>query len=204
MSENPAGAGPSAETVARQLTKLAVEMGPLVVFFLVNSLAGRFLEDPKQSIFWATGAFMIASPLALIASRLLLGHIATMPLVTGVFVLVFGGLTLWLHDDLFIKMKPTIVNVLFAVILFGGLATGRPFLRYVFGQAFHLTEEGWSKLTFRWAWFFLALALLNEIMWRNFSTETWAAFKVFGIMPLTMLFAMSQIGLMMRHEARAE
>lgn len=204
MSEHSAGAGSPGEPLGRQFAKLAVEMGPLGLFFFVWLAGQQFLDEPKQSIFWATGAFMIATPLALLASRLLFGRIAVMPLVTGVFVLVFGGLTLWLQDEIFIKMKPTIVNVLFAGILFGGLATGRQLLRYVFGQAFRLTDEGWRQLTFRWAWFFLTLALLNEIMWRNFSTETWVTFKVFGIMPLTMIFAMAQIGLMARHEARAE
>ncbi len=176
---------------ARQLLKLAVELGPLLVFFLVNARAG---------IFWGTTSFMITTPVALVASRILFGRIAVMPLVSGFFVLVFGGLTLWLQDDLFIKMKPTILNSLFAVVLFAGLATQRSLLKYVFGEIFRLTDEGWRKLTFRWASFFLALALLNEVVWRSFSTDTWVAFKVFGIMPLTMAFALAQLGLLMRHE----
>lgn len=204
MSEPRADGLARADTGARQFLKLAVEMGPLVLFFLVNWQAGRFLDDPKHAIFWATGAFMIATPVALLASRLIFGRIAIMPLVTGVFVLVFGGLTLWLQDELFIKMKPTIVNTLFAAILLGGLFFGRSFLRYVFGEVFRLTDEGWRKLTFRWAFFFLALAVLNEIVWRHFSTDTWVAFKVFGIMPLTMIFALSQVGLLMSHEPPAK
>lgn len=204
MSEPSAGRLESPASGARQFLKLAVEMGPLVLFFLVNWRAGQFLDDPKQAIFWATGSFMVTTPLALLASRLLFGRIAIMPLVTGVFVLVFGGLTLWLQDELFIKMKPTIVNALFAAILLGGLFFGRPLLRYVFGEVFRLTDEGWRKLTVRWAFFFLALAVLNEIVWRNFSTDTWVAFKVFGIMPLTMAFALAQVGLLARHEPPAK
>ncbi len=175
----------------KQLIKLVVELGPLLVFFIANSRFG---------IFAGTGAFMVATVLSLIASQTLLGRIATMPLVTGVFVLVFGGLTLWLQDDHFIKIKPTIVNSLFAAILFGGLLSGRLFLKIVFGDVMRLTEEGWRILTLRWALFFVFLAVLNEVMWRGFSTDTWVAFKVFGIMPLTFVFALAQIGVLRKHE----
>ena len=123
-----------------------------------------------------------------------------MPLITGVFVLVFGGLTLWLQDDHFIKIKPTIVNGLFAAILFGGLLSGRLFLKIVFGDVMHLSEEGWRVLTLRWALFFVFLAFLNELVWRSFSTDTWVTFKVFGIMPITFVFALAQIGLLKKHE----
>lgn len=176
----------------KQLIKLAVELGPLIVFFLANSQFG---------IFAGTGAFMVATVIALIVSRAVLGRIPTMPLVSGVFVIVFGGLTLWLQDDHFIKLKPTIVNALFAAILLGGLAAGRSLLKLVFEDVMHLNDEGWRKLTFRWGVFFIALALLNEIIWRNFSTDFWVSFKVFGIMPLTFVFALSQIGLLKKHEA---
>jgi len=175
----------------KQAIKLVVELGPLLVFFIANSRFG---------IFAGTAAFMFATVASLIASRALLGRIATMPLVTGVFVLVFGGLTLWLQDDHFIKIKPTIVNGLFAAILFGGLATGRLFLKIVFGDVMRLSEEGWRSLTLRWALFFVFLAILNEVIWRGFSTDTWVAFKVFGIMPITFLFAIAQIGLLKRYE----
>jgi len=181
-----------AEETNHQLMKLLLELGPLLVFFVVNAQAG---------IYWGTGCFVVATITALVTSKLMHGTIPTMPLVSGFFVIVFGGLTLWLQDDLFIKMKPTIVNSLFAILLFGGLAYGKSWLKYLFGEAFRLTEEGWRVLTFRWACFFVVLAILNEVVWRNSSTEFWISFKLFGIMPLTMLFAIAQIGLLKKHEA---
>jgi intracellular septation protein len=122
-----------------------------------------------------------------------------MPVVTGVVVLVFGTLTLVLHDDTFIKMKPTIVNGLFAAVLLGGLAFGKALLGYVFDSAFRLTEEGWRKLTFRWGLFFIALAVINEVVWRTQSTDFWVSFKVWGIMPLTLAFSAAQLPLLTRH-----
>jgi intracellular septation protein len=178
-----------------QLLKLAVEVGPLLVFFLVNARAG---------IFWGTGVFMGATLASLIASRILFGRIPVMPLVSGACVIVFGGLTLWLQDDHFIKIKPTIVNALFAGALFFGLLANQPLLRIVFGEVFRLTDEGWRKLTLRWACFFMFLAVLNEIMWRSFSTDTWVNFKVFAVMPLTMAFAVAQVGLLRHYEQPAE
>jgi intracellular septation protein len=179
----------------KQIIKLMIELGPLLVFFITNSHYG---------IFAGTGAFMAATVVSLIASHFLLGRIATMPLVTGVFVIVFGGLTIYLQDDHFIKLKPTIVNGLFAAILLGGLMTGRLFLKTVFGDVMRLTEEGWRVLTIRWAIFFVVLAVLNEVMWRFFSTDTWVTFKVFGIMPLTFVFAMAQIGVLKKYELAVE
>jgi intracellular septation protein len=178
-----------------QLLKLAVEVGPLVVFFVVNARAG---------IFWGTGVFMGATVLSLIASRILFGRIPVMPLVTGVCVMVFGGLTLWLQDDHFIKIKPTIVNALFAGALFIGLLAGQSLLRVIFGEVFRLTDEGWRKLTLRWAFFFTFLAVLNEVVWRSFTTDTWVSFKVFGVMPLTMAFAVAQVGLLRQYEPPAK
>jgi intracellular septation protein len=125
-----------------------------------------------------------------------------MPFVTGIVVVVFGGLTLYLHDETFIKMKPTIVNTLFGVVLLGGLLFGKSLLGYVFDSVFKLTDEGWRILTFRWGLFFVVLAVLNEIVWRNFPTDTWVSFKVFGIMPLTFLFTLSQLPLLNRTQIK--
>ena len=190
MSQGPAARGSEPELNAQQLLKLLLEMGPLGIFFLTNSYKG---------IFWGTGAFMVATVIALTTSRALFGRIPIMPMVSGFFVLVFGGLTLLLQDELFIKMKPTIVNALFASILFGGLLLGQSLLKVLFGEVFRLREPGWRLLTFRWASFFVGLALLNEVVWRSFSTDFWVSFKVFGIMPLTLAFALSQIGLLKRY-----
>lgn len=185
-----------------QLKKLLVELGPLVVFFTVNSQAHRVISDPKHAIFWGTGAFMVATLIALIVSRSLFGRVPVMPLVSGFFVIIFGGLTLLLQDELFIKMKPTIVNALFAAALFAGLMFERPLMKYLFGEVFHLTEKGWTILTWRWACFFVFLAVLNELVWRSFSTDFWVSFKVFGVMPITIVFAALQVGLLKRYEQR--
>ena len=195
MADEATSKPETASATQSQLLKLAVEVGPLVVFFIVNSRAG---------IFWGTGVFMVTTIAALIASRYMFGRIPVMPLVSGACVVVFGGLTLWLQDDHFIKIKPTIVNALFAVALFGGLLAGHSLLKVVFGEVFRLNEDGWRKLTLRWACFFTFLAVLNEVVWRTVSTDTWVSFKVFAIMPLTMVFALSQIGLLKAHEIPAD
>lgn len=185
--------------------KLALELGPLLVFFFANT-RGEWLVEKLPAlgvfggpIFVATALFMIATGTALIVSWLLTRTLPIMPLVSGVVVFVFGALTLYLHDDIFIKMKPTIVNTLFGAVLLGGLVFGKALLGYVFDSAFHLDAQGWRTLTLRWGLFFLLLALLNEIVWRNFSTDTWVAFKVWGIMPITLVFTFSQMPLIMRH-----
>jgi intracellular septation protein len=195
MTDEPHKNNSQPQDLRGQLLKLLVEVGPLVVFFVMNARAG---------IFWGTGGFMVAIVISLIASRILFGRVPVMPLVTGVFVLVFGGLTLWLQDEQFIKIKPTLVNALFAGALFTGLLVGRSLLKIVFGEVFRLTDEGWRKLTLRWAFFFTFLAVLNEVVWRSFSTDVWVSFKVFGIMPLTMIFAIAQMGLLKQHEPRAD
>lgn len=170
--------------------KLVLEIGPLAVFFLANASRG---------IFVGTAAFMVATVLALAVSYVLTRKIPLMPLVTAVFVIVFGGLTLWLADEMFIKIKPTIVNLMFAAILFIGLKTNRLFIKLVLNGAFHLTDRGWIVLTRAWSGFFLVLAAINEIVWRNTSTDTWVNFKVFGIMPLTLLFSMAMVPVIMRY-----
>lgn len=190
MSQSETSKPAAGESGTQQLFKFLVELGPLVVFFLTNARAG---------IFWGTGVFIVATLVSLVASRVLFGRIPVMPLVSAVVVVVFGGLTLWLQDELFIKLKPTIVNALFASVLFGGLLYGKSLLRYLFGDVFALDEEGWRKLTFRWACFFVFLALLNEAAWRLLTTDQWVTFKVFAIMPITMVFAISQVGLLQRH-----
>lgn len=175
--------------------KLLLEIGPLGVFFLVNA---------RTDIFTATGAFMAAVGVALTVNYVLERRVPVMPLVSGFFVLVFGALTLILNDELFIKLKPTIVNGLFAVILFGGLAVGRPLLQPLLGSMLQLQPAGWRKLTLAWACFFVVLAILNEIVWRSFSTEFWAGFKLFGIMPLTLLFSGAALFAVRRHIVPAQ
>lgn len=175
--------------------KLALEAGPLVIFFIINA---------KMGIFVATAVFMAVTVAALGYSYLKLKKLPTMPLVGGAFILVFGGLTIVLEDDTFIKLKPTIVNTLFSAALFIGLAMNKNFLKTVLESALTLDDEGWRKLAIRWAWFFLVLAALNELVWRTQTTDMWVNFKVFGIMPLTLAFSFSQLPLIMRHQPDEE
>jgi intracellular septation protein len=172
------------------ILKLALDIGPLVLFFAANS---------KFGIYAATGSFMVAVLIALAVSYAMTKHVAIMPLVTAVIVLVFGGLTLILHDELFIKLKPTIIYVLFGGTLLVGLALGKPLLGLLFESVFHLTEEGWRKLTWRWALFFLGLAVVNEIIWRTQTTDFWVSFKLFGVVPLTFLFGALQYPLLVKY-----
>ncbi len=172
------------------LTKLVIELGPLVIFFIVNG---------RTDIFVATAVFVAATLIALSVSYALIRRLPIMPLVSGIVIVTFGGLTLALQDEIFIKLKPTIVNTLFGAILLGGLAFGRPLLGYVLDSVFKLDNAGWYKLTFRWGVFFFVLALINEIVWRSFSTDFWVSFKLFGFMPLTLLFALAQVPLIERH-----
>ncbi|MGN7879870.1 septation protein A [Sinorhizobium sp. Sb3] len=192
------------------LLKMVLELGPLMVFFFANSrgewLAGHFpaLTELGGPIFIATGLFMAATAIALAVSWMLTRTLPMMPLISGIVVFVFGALTLWLQNDTFIKMKPTIVNTLFGAILLGGLLFGKSLLGYVFHSAFKLDEDGWRKLTLRWGLFFLFLAVLNEVVWRSFSTDFWVAFKVWGTMPITILFTLAQMPLIMKHSLDQE
>lgn len=170
--------------------KLLIEMGPLVAFFIANWKAG---------IFWGTGIFMAATVVSLIASWVLTRKLAMVPLVSAVFVALFGALTLWLHSDLFIKVKVTLINALFGAVLLGGVAMGRSYLKLIMGEAVKLTEQAWRTLSIRWGVFFLALAVLNEIVWRNASTDTWVNFKVFGLLPITLIFAFANAPFMSKH-----
>ena len=175
--------------------KLVLELGPLVVFFTANA---------RWNIFVGTAAFMVAVLAAFALSYLLTRRVPLMALISAVVVVVFGGLTLMLHDALFIKLKPTIIYVLFGTILLGGLAAGKLLLAVVFDQMLNLTEEGWRKLTLRWGLFFFAMAALNEVVWRTQSTDTWVTFKAFGVLPLTFLFAALQYRVLTRYEAPAQ
>ncbi len=194
------------ETVGRNLPpllKLALEFGPLAVFFVANAYGDRLLGvAPDRRIFAATGVFIAATLLALALMWLLTRKIAIMPLISAVVVTVFGGLTLLLDDALFIKIKPTIVNTLFGLILLGGLAFGKSLLSIVLDSVMQLDETGWRKLTFRWALFFFLLAIINEVVWRTQTTDVWVAFKVWGVMPLTIAFALAQTPLILRHEKK--
>ena len=178
------------KTQPHPMFKLATELGPLLVFFVANA---------KGNLFIATGAFMVAIIVAMIASYVVTRHIPIMAVVTGVIVIVFGTLTLVLHDETFIKLKPTIIYGLFAAILGGGLLFGRSFIAIMFDQMFNLTPTGWRLLTMRWALFFAGMAVLNGIVWRTQSTDFWVTFKAFGVIPLTMAFAVAQMPLIKRY-----
>src|SRR5689334_23640256 len=156
------------KTQPHPLFKLATEVGPLIVFFIFNA---------KFHLFVATGAFMVAIVAAMIASYVVTKHVPLMALVTGIIVLIFGTLTLVLHDETFIKVKPTIIYTLFALVLGGGLLFNRSFIAIMFDQMFNLTTTGWRMLTLRWALFFAGMAVLNEIVWRTQSTNFWVGFK---------------------------
>jgi intracellular septation protein len=192
------------------LLKLALELGPIGVFFFANA-RGEWLAEKLPALgqlggplFVATALFIVATLISLVVSLALTRRLPIMPFITGIVVVIFGGLTLWLQDDTFIKMKPTIVNTLFGSILLGGLVFGKSLLGYVFDSVFKLSDEGWRKLTFRWGLFFFVLAVLNEIVWRNFSTDFWVTFKVFGIMPITLAFTMFQIPLINRTQIKPD
>jgi intracellular septation protein len=175
--------------------RFALDMGPLLVFFLAYRFAGLMA---------ATASLIAFTAISLAITYALEKRISPMPLVSGVAVAIFGGMTLWLNNDLFIKMKPTLVNLLFASILLGGVFFKRPMLKYVLQSAVPLREEAWFILSKRWGLFFIFLAALNEVIWRNFSTDFWVNFKVFGMFSCTMLFMLSQVPLMKKHWVEEE
>jgi intracellular septation protein len=175
--------------------KLALDFGPLILFFIVNGRAG---------IFWATAVFMAAFVVAVVVSYILIRRFPIMTLVTGAVVLVFGSLTIWLHDPTFVKLKTTIIYLLFAGVLAAGLILKQPFLEIAFDSAFHLTEQGWRILTIRWIAFFVAMAILNEIVWRTQSTDFWVAFKTFGFIPLTIVYALAQFPVLQKYAAKPD
>ena len=174
------------------ILKLVLDIGPLVLFFAANS---------KFGIFAATGTFMVAALIALAVGYVMTRRIEVMTVVTAIIVVIFGSLTLVLHDETFIKLKPTIIYLLFGGTLLGGLLLGKSLLGVLFDQMFQLSDEGWRKLTWRWTLFFFALAVLNEIVWRTQSTDFWVSFKLFGVVPLTFLFGALQYPLLMKYAA---
>ncbi len=199
-------ADPNWADLRPQIIKMALELGPLVVFFIVNTKGEDILKAfPgltawfKEPVIFATAVFMVAMVASLALTWFLLKKIAVMPLVTGIVVLIFGGLTLYFQDSTFIKMKPTIVNALFGVTLLGGMVFGQSLLKYVFGDVYKLKPKGWTILTLRWGLFFILLAVLNEVVWRTQSTDFWVAFKVWATMPLTIVFAALQLPVLTKY-----
>jgi len=193
MSENTEQA--QTKDAANPLRKLAIDMGPLLVFFVANYVYG---------IIWATGALVVATLVAVVVAYVLERRIPVMPLVAAGFVGAFGGLTVFFEDETFIKIKPTVVSALFGAFLLVGYALGKSPLKMMMGVMLEMKEEGWRKLTMRWGLFFFFLAGLNEVVWRMVSTDTWVSFKVFGLLPLTMVFAISQTRLMQKYAVEPE
>jgi len=177
--------------------RLLIDLGPLLVFFLVNFLAP---VPAVMKIFVATGAFMIAMVAAMLFSAIRYRRISPLLWFSGVMVVILGGLTIWLHNESFIKMKPTVYYALVAGLLGFGLATDRPLLQRVLGSTYPgLDEHGWRKLTRNWAIFFVFMAALNETVWRNSTTQFWIGFKIWGAIPLTFLFAAANIPMLLKH-----
>ena len=175
--------------------KLAIDLGPLLVFFAVNSLMAGPLK-----IFYATGAFMAAMLAAMMISQIKYRHISPMLWFSGIMVLILGGLTIWLHNETFIKLKPTIYYSIAAGLLAFGMATKRNLLEMVLGSAYPgLSERGWALLTRNWILFFIAMAAVNEAVWRNTSTDFWVAFKLWGALPATFIFALANVPMLMKH-----
>jgi intracellular septation protein len=177
--------------------RVALDFGPLLVFFAVNSLAPG--DDVNQAV-WATSAFMIATAIAMIVSKVKTGRVGPMQWFTGIIVAVFGGMTIYLRDESFFQIKTTIIYAMFAAILFFGLLTGRPLLKLVMESGFpEMDDHGWKKLTRNWAFFFLAMAILNEGLRAYLTFDQWVAFKVWGVLVISMIFAASQAPILMKH-----
>ncbi len=175
----------------KSISKLLIDIGPLAIFFVF------YTRDGLQA---AILPLMIATVLSVMISYILEKKIPIMPTLGAGIVLIFGGLTIYFNDEIFIKMKPTIINALFAIILYGGMILNKPLLKYLLGAAMKLEEQGWKILTQRWIAFFIALAILNEIVWRTQSTDIWVNFKVFGILPITFIFTMTQFPLIRKYQ----
>ena len=183
-------------------SQLLIDVGPLLVFFAANFFAP---VPPALKIFVATGAFMAAMVAAMIYSALRFRRVSPMLWFSGVLVVLMGGVTIWLHDETFIKMKPTFYYLLVAALLAFGLFTGRPLLKRVLGSSYPgLDEDGWRKLTRNWALFFAFMAVLNEGVWRNTTTDFWIGFKLWGAIPLTFLFALANIPMLLKHGLNRE
>jgi intracellular septation protein len=182
--------------------KLLIDIGPLVVFFVVNFLAP--VPGPAK-IFVATGAFMAAMIAAMLFSYVRYRTISPLLWFSGVMVVIMGGFTIWLHNDTFIKMKPTVYYLFVASLLGFGLFTGRPLLKSVLGATYPgLDDDGWKKLTRNWSMFFAAMAVVNELVWRNSSTDFWVGFKLWGAIPATFLFALANVPMLMKHGLTSE
>ena len=175
----------------KSISKLLIDIGPLAVFFIFYSRS-----DLKSAII----PFMIATIIAVLFSYIMEKKIPVMPTVGALIILIFGGLTIYFDNEVFFKMKPTIINLLFAIILYGGVIIKKPLLKFLLGAAIKLEDEGWKILTQRWISFFIALAVLNEIVWRTQSTDIWVYFKVFGILPITFIFTMTQFPLIKKYQ----
>ncbi|MEH3038930.1 MAG: septation protein A [Sphingomonas paucimobilis] len=191
------------------LFRMALDYGPLVVFFVANLLAGKIglpdMVDSLAQVIIASTAFMIASVAAIIVSKWKTGHISPMLWLSAGLVVVFGALTLYFRDDTFIKMKPTIVYAMFSAILTFGLVTGRPLLQQLLETAYPgLNAAGWRKLTLNWAIFFAFMAMLNEVVWRHSTWDFWVGFKLWGAVPLTLIFAAANIPMLLRNGLQME